>query len=86
MVFKLLFVIFMVGLLTIAVFLLGIYRRVHGALNDFRKQASAQQRDQNNGQRRRSDEEIITDRRSAADARQKIIPKDEGEYVDFKEE
>lgn len=86
MIFKFLFVIFMVGLLTVGVFLFGIFVRVRSALNGFSKNEPGRQHGQEGARRRTSDEEIITDRRSPADARQKIIPKDEGEYVDFKEE
>ncbi len=75
-----------------------IYRRLHGIARNFqhqmggfgsREQAGHYGDDtsrQTNRTQANGCNEIITDERSPEEANRKIFSKDEGEYVDFKEE
>ena len=74
---KFLFFLFIFGLVAIAIFLLSVWQQVKSGYRRFREQGSQQQHVDGN---------VVIDRRSPEDASKKIIPKDEGEYVDFSEE
>ena len=75
---KFLIFLFIFGLVAIAIFLLSVWQQVKSGYRRFREQGSQQQQ--------HVDENVVIDRRSPEDASKKIIPKDEGEYVDFSEE
>ena len=75
---KFLLFLFIFGLVAIAIFLLSVWQPVRSGYRRFREQGSQQQQ--------HVDENVVIDRRSPEDASTKIIPKDEGEYVDFSEE
>lgn len=72
-----------------------IYRRIHNATEQFKKQMGGGF-DQNDGNYESSRSNVkttttdsgdtIIDRRTPEEANKKIFAKDEGEYVDFKEE
>ena len=75
---KFLLFLFIFGLVAIAIFLLSVWQQVRSGYRRFREQGSQQQQ--------HVDGNVVSDRRSPEDASKKIIPKDEGEYVDFSEE
>ena len=75
---KFLLFLFIFGLVAIAIFLLSVWQQVKSGYRRFREQGSQQQQ--------HVDCNVVIDRRSPEDASKKIIPKDEGEYVDFSEE
>lgn len=83
MIFKIIFIIFLIGLLVVgfsAAKFISIFRE--GA-KLFREQAkgSAQQR-----QHHRNTTQTVVDHRDADEINKKIFKKDEGEYVEFEEE
>ena len=60
--------------------------RIFGSVRKFRNQfRDAQQGFNGTTGRRSPGDDTIIDRRSAEEANRKIIPKDEGEYVEFEE-
>lgn len=75
---KFLFFLLIFGIIAIAIFLLSVWQQVKSGYHRFREQGSQQQTN--------VDGNVVIDRRSPEDASKKIIPKDEGEYVDFSEE
>ena len=75
---KFLLFLFIFGLVAIAIFLLSVWQQVRSGYRRFREQGSQQQQ--------HVDGNVVIDHRSPEDASKKIIPKDEGEYVDFSEE
>ena len=75
---KFLLFLFIFGLVAIAIFLLSVWQQVKSGYRRFREQGSPQQQHVAGN--------VVIDRRSPEDASKKIIPKDEGEYVDFSEE
>ena len=75
---KFLFFLLIFGLIAIAIFLLSVWQQVKSGYRRFHEQGSQQQTN--------VDGNVVIDRRSPEDASKKIIPKDEGEYVDFSEE
>jgi hypothetical protein len=75
---KFLFFLLIFGIIAIAIFLLSVWQQVKSGYRRFREQGSQQQTN--------VDGNVVIDRRSPEDASKKIIPKDEGEYVDFSEE
>ena len=75
---KFLFFLLIFGLIAIAIFLLSVWQQVKSGYRRFREQGSQRQTN--------VDGNVVIDRRSPEDASKKIIPKDEGEYVDFSEE
>ena len=75
---KFLFFLLIFGFIAIAIFLLSVWQQVKSGYRRFREQGSQQQTN--------VDGNVVIDRRSPEDASKKIIPKDEGEYVDFSEE
>lgn len=84
MIFKIILIIFLIGLLVVgfsAAKFISIFRE--GA-RQFREQTkgSAQQRQQH----RRSTTQTVVDHRDADEINKKIFKKDEGEYVEFEEE
>ncbi len=92
------FMVFLFAVIMVLVIAFTIYRRLHGMARKFQEQMGgfgseqqeSRERRSASGQRRRdysqSCNETIIDERSPEEANRKIFPKDEGEYVDFKEE
>ncbi len=83
MILKIIFIIFLIGLLVVgfsAAKFISIFRE--GA-RQFREQSKgpAQQR-----QHRRSSTQMVVDHRDVDEINKKIFKKDEGEYVEFEEE
>lgn len=74
---KFLFLLFIFGLIAIVVFLLSVWQQVKNGFRRFREQDGQQQT--------HVDGNVVIDRRSPEDVSKKIIPKDEGEYVDYTE-
>ncbi|SFG38632.1 DUF4834 family protein [Prevotella sp. KH2C16] len=62
----------------------SFYKRIHQTTKTFRDQMEQQQRRQQG--HTYGNQEGVVDQREPQKANQKIIPKDEGEYVDFEEE
>lgn len=62
----------------------SFYKRIHQTTKTFREQMGQRQGRQQD--HTYGDQEGVVDRREPRKASQKIIPKDEGEYVDFEEE
>lgn len=92
------FMVFLFAVIFVLVIAFAFYRRLHSMARRFQEQmgnfggdaqTSARRRSAS-GQRRRSEDkncdETIIDERSPEEVNRKIFPKDEGEYVDFKEE
>ena len=75
---KFLFFLLIFGIIAIAIFLLSVWQQVKSGYRRFREQGSQQQTN--------VDGNVVIDRRSPEDASKKIIPKDEGEYVEYTEE
>lgn len=79
-----LLIIILTMLLMAGVFAYRVFRQVRNATKHFRRPFEGQE-----GRYRRqetfADGSSITDTRPPEQAKQKIIPKDEGEYVDYRE-
>lgn len=78
---KFLLIIFLAGLFIVLFFLFGVISLVSKARRQFKGQAGqtrSNTRQNNNGQ-------PVTDTRDPEQARRKIIPDDEGEYVEYEE-
>ena len=72
---KFIFLLLLIGILAIVVFLLTVWQQVRNGFRRFREQGSQQQA--------HVDGDVVIDHRSEEEATKKIIPSDEGEYVDF---
>ena len=76
--------IFLLGLVVIVWILFAFFKRVNDAANQF---GQGRNRRQNTRQRHTyGSQEGVVGQRNAANNKPKIIPKDEGEYIDFTEE
>ncbi|MBR0488786.1 MAG: DUF4834 family protein [Prevotella sp.] len=75
---KFILFIFIVGLVAILWMALTFYWQVRKATKQFRQQKTKKSH-------RNADGNVIYDRRTPEQAKQQIIPDDEGEYVDFEE-
>lgn len=94
------FILFVIIFVIVAILVIAftIYRRLHGMARKFQEQMGGfDTRQQSSGARKTASgqqqsrqsqdcDEIIIDERSPEEAERKIFSKDEGEYVDFKEE
>lgn len=92
-----LFLVFVFAFVLILVIGFVAYRKLHGMAQHLRDQMggfsssqgdSHSQHASSHRQQNReysADDEVIVDERSPEEANRKIFPKDEGEYVDFKE-
>ena len=83
MIFKIIFIIFLIGLLAVgfsAAKFISIFRE---AARQFREQTKGTARRQ---QRRRNVSQTVEDHRDADEINKKIFKKDEGEYVEIEEE
>ena len=92
-----LFLIFVFAFVLVLVIGLVAYRKLHGMAQHLRDQMGGFSSSQGSNQSRHAsshrqqnrecsaDDEVIVDERSPEEANRKIFPKDEGEYVDFKE-
>ena len=74
---RFLLIILLIGVVIGGLTITFIYRKIHQDANQFKQQT---------GEHTRSDKQTVEDRRNPSEANKKIIPKDEGEYVDFEEE
>ena len=72
---KFLLLLLLFGFLAIVLFLLSVWQQVRSGFRRFREQAGEQQT--------HADGNVVIDRRSDEEAGKKIIPSDEGEYVDY---
>ena len=75
---KFILFIFIVGLVAILWMALSFYWKIRKATKNFRQQTTKKSH-------RNADGNVIYDRRTPEQAKQQIIPDDEGEYVDFEE-
>lgn len=75
---KFILFIFIVGLVAILWMVWTFYWQVRKATKQFRQQKTKKSH-------RNADGNVIYDRRTPEQAKQQIIPDDEGEYVDFEE-
>ena len=75
---KFILFIFIVGLVAILWLVWTFYWQVRKATKQFRQQKTKKSH-------RNADGNVIYDRRTPEQAKQQIIPDDEGEYVDFEE-
>jgi len=73
---KFLFVLLLLGIFAILVFLFSVWQQVKGGFRRFRQESETQRKTQSDGN-------VVIDHRSEDEANKKIIPQDEGEYVDF---
>ena len=83
MIFKIIFIIFLIGLLVVgfsAAKFISIFRE--GA-RQFREQSKGSAQRQ---QHRRSTTQTVVDHRDVYEINKKIFKKDEGEYIEFEEE
>lgn len=76
-VLKFILLMLLIGLVFTAVVLLSLWQQVRGAFRRFREQAGSQQD--------HIDGNVVIDRRTTEQANKKIIPRDEGEYVEYTE-
>lgn len=74
---KFLLLLFVLGIIAVMVFLLSVWQQVKSGYRRFRQHDGRQQTHVNGN--------VVIDRRSPEDAAKKIIPQDEGEYVDYTE-
>lgn len=74
---RFLLLILLIGLLIGGGVMAFIFRSLNNATRHFKQQANHQPK---------SDKDTVEDRRSPHEVNKKIIPQDEGEYVDFEEE
>lgn len=70
--------VFLFGLVAIALFLLSIWQQIRNGFRRFRGQDEPQQPHVNGN--------VVIDHRSPEEVAKKIIPQDEGEYVDYTEQ
>ncbi len=76
---KFLFFLFLFFLIAVAMLVLGVGTSLFTTFRKFRKQQETYRRTQPDGN-------IVVDQRSAEEMQKKIIPEEEGEYVDYIEE
>ncbi|MCI1282690.1 MAG: DUF4834 family protein [Prevotella sp.] len=81
---KFILLLFVAGLIALIFIAYSFYKRIHDTAKEFHKQMNGQQRQPQN--RTYGEQEGVVDPRDPDKANQKIIPKDEGEYVDYEEE
>lgn len=79
-----LLIIILTMLFMAGIFVYRIFRQVKNATRHFRRPFEGQER-RYQRQETFADGSSITDTRSPEQTKQKIIPKDEGEYVDYRE-
>ena len=75
---KSLLIVFILGLVVILWMALSFYWQIRKATKQFRQHTTKKSH-------RNADGNVIYDRRTPEQAKQQIIPDDEGEYVDFEE-
>lgn len=80
--------IFIAVLLVIAYIAFTLYSKLHGAAQQIKQRMARDQTAESANRRNRNGQagEEVIDNRSPHEANRKIIPKNEGEYVDFEEE
>uniref|UniRef100_A0AB33J967 DUF4834 family protein n=1 Tax=Prevotella sp. GTC17260 TaxID=3236796 RepID=A0AB33J967_9BACT len=89
---KLIFFIFVAGLLALVFIAYSFFRRLRDSARKMQDQVNGRYAGRasasSSTRRTYSDKEgeTVVDQRTSAEANQKIFSKDEGEYVDFKEE
>lgn len=76
---KFILIIFIAGVLFGGISIVRIVHRVRNMTDQFRKETEKQYR------RPAGDDNNVVDHRSSEDANKKIIPKDEGDYVDYED-
>lgn len=86
MILKILFIIFIAGLLIVAFTAAKIIAFIKEGARQFREQANGGAYRQPHQSHRRDTGQTVVDRRDADEVNKKIFKKDEGEYVDFEEE
>lgn len=79
MLFKFILIIFIAGVLFGGISIMRIVRLVRKVADQFRDEAEKQYR------RPAGDDNNVVDHRSPEDVNKKIIPKDEGDYVDYED-
>lgn len=75
---KFLLLLFLLAIFAIVAFLLSVWQQVKSGFRRFREQGNHTQTHVGGN--------VVIDRRTPEEAAKKIIPHDEGEYVDFSEE
>lgn len=83
MIFKIIFIIFLIGLLVVGFSVAKLISIFREGARQFREQAKGSARQQ---QHRRSTTQTVVDHRDVDEINKKIFKKDEGEYVEFEEE
>lgn len=82
---KILFFFLLAAIVSIAIVILVLTSKVKQLADRFKQQASQRPRYQNDASSDNG-EPTVVDRRKPEEASQKIIPADEGEYIDYTEE
>ena len=86
MIFKLIFLIFLIGLLTVGFSALKIIHLFREGIRQFRQQAYTDSHQRQHHKSAGNRNQTVVDHRNSAEANKKIFTKEEGEYVDFEEE
>ena len=81
---KFLLIMFLAAIAIVVMFAFRIFRSFNDVRKQFQNMGQQQQNHRTYG--KDDDQEVVIDQRTPEEAARKIIPKDEGEYVDFKEE
>jgi len=81
---KFILLIFLAGFIALIFVIYSFYKRIHATAKEFKKQMDGQQQQSKN--RTYGEQEGVVDQHTPDKANQKIIPKEEGDYVDYEEE
>lgn len=86
MIFKIILILFLLGLLFIGLSAIRVIAFFRKGMQQFKQQTQQQHTQQRQQQHRYSNGQVVVDHRNAEEANKKIFKKNEGEYVDFQEE
>ena len=84
--FKLIFLIFIVGLVVVLSFVLSFIRQIRQGIDNYKRQVNGDNDHPRRQTKTYGNQEGVVDQRPSSEKQKKIFPKDEGEYVDFTEE
>ena len=86
MIFKIILILFLLGLLFISLSAIRVIAFFRKGMQQFKQQTQQQNTQQRQQQHRYSNGQVVVDHRNAKEANKKRFKKNEGEYVDFQEE
>ncbi|MFZ1236085.1 MAG: DUF4834 family protein [Prevotella sp.] len=86
MIFKILLIIFLIGVLTVGFSAAKIVNSFREGMKEFRDQVNGKSGPSQARTQHKKEEQTVIDRRNSAEASRKIFQESEGEYVEFEEQ